>query len=161
MSVLPTLARYGVLLLAVGLTPTLIGCGDSGDKAAKMISVRGRITEGNKPWTMESAKLPKLPPGVSAPPTAKGAGAPAGTIQVGFHSAEGNDVVYGVCDAAAGTFEARIAPGRYKISLTMGSAMPGVADPFGGKFTQDKTPILRDLTTNGDEVVIDITKPKG
>ena len=50
-----------------------------------------------------------------------------------------------------------IKPGKYKISLT---GSPGQPDPFGGKFTPDKTKIVRDVAA-GAEIVIDVSKPEG
>ena len=93
----------------------------------------------------------------------------SGTLEVRidekrFRSAEGGDFVSGVLDATAGTFTASgLKPGRYKITLGLntGMAPPGARDPFGGKFSPDRTQIVRDLTKDGEEIVIDVSKPNG
>ncbi len=152
-------------LTLLPLVVLLAGCGGGdGQKGNQpVINVRGKLMDGKNPWTLNEAKT-KLPPGVSAPPVAPGQS--AGGIQMAFISDDGGDVMYGRVDTAAGTFEVKgMKPGRYKIALYSSSMTPtgggaGGTDPFGGKFTQDKTRIVRDLTTS-DEITIDVSKPTG
>jgi hypothetical protein len=143
------------LSLAAGLACLTPGC-DSKD--AGRVSARGRLLDKGKPFVFEEKKV-KLPPGTSAPPVAEGGG--GGGLQVAFISAEGSDVSYAKLDPAAGTFEVQgLKPGRYKVALTVTNALPGAADPFGGKFTPEKTKIVRDIK-GGEDIEIDISKPQG
>ncbi len=134
-----------------------LGCGD-GKKDPGAFTLKGKLVEGGKAWTYKENKA-KLPPGVSAPPVAPGAA--TGPIEMQFISTEGRDVVYAKLNVQDGTFEASgLKPGKYKIAIALSSPPPGAIDPFGGKFTSDKTPIIREVK-EGDELTIDVSKPGG
>jgi hypothetical protein len=50
-----------------------------------------------------------------------------------------------------------IKPGQYKIAIT---ATVGGPDYFGDKFSEEKTPIVREVKA-GEDIVIDLAKPNG
>ena len=146
-----------VVFALMPLWLSLLGCEEK--KAAEpTVSLKGKIVDNGKPWAFDEAKV-KYPKGVSAPPGVRGAG--GGSIQLAFISMEGKDVSYAQLDTEAGTFQLlAIKPGKYKIALYSTSPGAGGSDPFGNKFTQDKTQIVRDIV-GGEELVIDISKVKG
>lgn len=160
---LPVLARrVGILALVVGAA-FATGCGSDGGAAAGKTIVKGKLVKGGNPYALDQSKvkLPKggtgLPPGVSG----------ESVLQVVFISTEGKEQFQAKTNPDAGTFEVEgtdgkgIPPGRYKIAITARVGFsPGDPDLFDGKFSPEKTQILRDIKP-GDEVVIDIDKPQG
>lgn len=141
------------LLLIVGVT--FCGC----SKKDQVVSVQGKIVDGDKPWVFDQSKI-VLPPGVRAmPPTAKGGG--GGPITICFQSAEGNDSFYPNLDISTGTFTVNgVKPGRYKIAIYSTISPKDEDDPFKGRFKLDRTQIIRDIEPN-KEIVIDVSKPAG
>lgn len=146
------------VFLAVG-TALICGCGEEKKDTTPRVSLKGRLTEKGKPWTFDDSKI-KYPKGVSAPPLASGAnGSP---IQIKFIPADApGDIVTALVNAQAGTFDVTgIKPGKYKIAVFLTSSLPSSSDPLGGKFTLDKTQIVRDIA-GGEDLEIDVSKPKG
>src|SRR5262245_56888563 len=141
----------------VGVSCLFLGCAGSKDDGPR-VNARGRLLDKGKPYVFDEAKV-KLPPGTSAPPVAESGG--GGGVQIAFISVEGSDTSYARLDPNTGTFEVQgLKPGRYKIALTVSNALPGATDPFGGKFTPEKTKIIRDIK-GGEDIEIDISKPTG
>ena len=136
-----------------GAAALLTGCGGGADGRTV---VKGKLVEKDKPFVIDLANAKAGPGGKGVPPGTR-------PIVMAFYPAEGGDPVGANVDAATGTFEVGgpdgkgIKPGRYKIAVT---GPPGGTDPFGGKFTPDKTKIVRDITA-GAEVVIDVSRPEG
>ena len=156
--------RRGILLTAVTAAAVLTGCGGDQPKDTRPdITVRGKLIDNGKAWVYEEPKggAAKMPPGVLGQPPGAPGTAGGGGLQVVFKSMDGADVKYVQLDTNTGTFTANgLKPGRYKIALFNTSTIPGAADPFKGKFTQDKTKIVRDLK-DGDDVTIDVSKETG
>lgn len=147
--------RSAGLLAALAL---IAGCQEKKKDEGPRITIHGRIVDKDKPFSMDSYK-PKLPPGTSTPPAAGGGG--SGAIQLAFYPADNSDVRYARVNQDM-TFDlGDLKPGKYKIVLTAGNLPPGTPDPFGGKFTQEKSKIVRDLNKDGEDIVIDISKPQG
>ena len=112
---------------------------------------------GPKPWVLDEGKA--KPAGGIAPPVAPGQENAAARME--FVSSEGNWSVSAALNTSDGTFVAKgLKAGRYKIALTGGGFAPNGPDPFGGKFTRDKTQIVRDLR-DGDDLTLDVSKPGG
>jgi hypothetical protein len=58
-----------------------------------------------------------------------------------------------------------IRPGRYKITIIADYSISGgkdkeSSDYFGGKFSQEKTQIIREVN-GGEEIAIELAKPQG
>ncbi len=158
----PTISRsMPVLFLAAGLAAAL-GCGgkDKKDDAEKTI-VTGKLVDAGKPVALDASRIP-LPKGAHAmPPGVKG------SVQVFFISSDTKESIEAEVNADAGTFQVKgqdgkgIKPGRYRIAIVarMGMA-PDTPDFFKGRFTPDKTKVLRDVKP-GDDLTIDVSKDEG
>lgn len=144
---MPCAWKFAALVLGTAL---LTGCGADG-----RITVKGKLMDKDKPFVIDAAN----------PKQTGGKGTPPGTrpLVIAFYPAEGGDMIGANVDASAGTFTVNgpdgkgIKPGRYKITVT---GSPGSPDPFNGKFTPEKTQIVRDVKPN-EEIVIDVSKPTG
>ena len=138
--------------LVFGAAALVAGCGGPDGR----VVARGKLVEKDKPFIIDLANAKAAPGGKGVPPGTR-------PIAMFFHPEDGGDPLGANVDAGTGTFEAKgpdgkgIKPGRYKIALT---GPPGGPDPFGGKFTSDKTKIVREVTA-GAEIVIDVSKPEG
>ncbi len=55
--------------------------------------------------------------------------------------------------------DVNLVPGTYKITIGAGAGMNS-PDYFGGKFSQEKTQIKREIKA-GEDIVIDVAKPQG
>jgi len=138
----------------------LAGCSKTEDGPRAV--AKGKLVDGNKPYTYEAPK--GKGGGAVAPPSVGNAGT---GLQIQFVPSEGGDTSYASFNAEAGTFEVKgsdgkgIKPGKYKIYMTMLGSPPGAPEIFGGKFTREKSQIERDVTVDGPEIVIDVSKPKG
>jgi hypothetical protein len=130
------------------------GCGGADGR----VPVSGRLVDGGKPFAFDQSKV-KLPPGAT--------GLPPGSnpVTVLFTPAEGGEASSAMLSLTDGTFTVPgkdgkgLKPGKYKVAVT-GGAGGGAPDYFGGKFTADKTQIVKDVQP-GQEVVIDVAKPAG
>ncbi len=156
-----TARTFLLLLLVAGFGATGCGKGGSGKDTAERAVITGKLVENNRPFALDATKVPlpkgahSLPPGVS------------GALSIIFISSETKEPYTAEVDANAGTFQVKgpdgkgIKAGRYRIAVTGRMGMsPETPDYFGGKFTPEKTQILRDVK-GGDDVVIDIAKPQG
>ena len=152
--------RIDSVALLLGLV-VAVGCSNS-DSEPKTIA-RGKVVDGTKPYTFAAPKGKALAP----PPGMEGAGS---ALQIQFNAAEGGDTFTGAVVAETGAFEIKghdgkgIKPGKYKVVFTTPSAvpgMPGATEVFGGKFNREKSPIEREVTLDGPEIVIDVSKAKG
>jgi hypothetical protein len=126
--------RAGVLILA-GLLLTLTpGC----SKSVPTFSIHGKITNAGKPVTTSSK----------------------GFVQVSFQPAAGGTSTPfpAVVDSQQGTFTVdQIPQGRYKVAVQQMDPAP-VTDKLKGAFSAGKTPIVREVTEDG-EVNIDLARP--
>ena len=151
------LSSRAAALIAVIAT---VGCSTSSDEPSAV--VRGKLVDGDKPYTFASRKVkgvaPVVPPGGVAPGTA---------LQIVFSPVDGGDLFFADLNGETGAFEVKghdgkgIKPGKYKIFLTMAGGAPGSPEIFGGKFNRERSKIERDVTVDGSEIVIDVTKPGG
>ena len=134
------------------LAVLVAGCGGTDDR----VKVQGKLLDNGKAFSLDASKL-KLPPGAT--------GLPPGTkpIQIIFVPAEGGDTSSAIVSETDWTFTVSgpdgkgIKPGKYKIAVT-GGAGGGSPDYFGGKFSLDRTPIVRDVKA-GEAIEIDVAKP--
>jgi hypothetical protein len=132
----------------------IAGCGGS-DGA---VPVSGKLVDGGKAFAIDQSKV-KLPPGATSLPPG------SNLVTVVFTPVDGGESHSAVLNLTDGTFTVPgkdgkgLKPGRYKVAVT-GGAGGGAADYFGGKFTPDKTQIVKDEQP-GQEVVIDVSKPTG
>lgn len=155
------LSRTPVWTLALGAL-AFAGCSNSSD--APTAIVKGKIVDGNKPYTAKAIKGQSDPSG--APPGPDSVNA---SLEVQFTPADGGDIFVALVNADTGAFEIKghdgkgIKPGKYKVSLDRPNAMPGMSGPvlLGGKFNRDKSKIERDIAVDGPEIVIDVSKPAG
>jgi hypothetical protein len=149
-----SLARAAGCLAAVLLILPATGCDGGKSKGPKVI-VRGKLLNKGAPIVLDNSKLP---PGDSG-------------VQVVFHPMDGGSEVSdetATFDTVRSTFELRgldgkgIPVGKYKVSVHIGAF--GVEDQFKGKFSPQKSTIVRDVTgKNGDTVdlTIDLDNPNG
>ena len=147
------LSRIGAAVaLVLGFVP-LAGCGGGTDNRAV---VNGKLVDGAKPFTLDPAKL-KLPPGATGlPPGAR----PVAVVLIAVEGGErfpANVDTDGTTFSVPGPDGKGIKPGRYKIAITAGV---GGGDYFGGKYSPEQTPIVRDVNP-GEQLVIDVSKPQG
>ncbi len=148
--------------LLVGLAAAM-GCSQSGDNSPKAI-VKGKLVDGGKPYT---AAPPRGKAALPPPPGTEGTNS---ALQIQFTPVEGGDTFMGPVAADTGAFEISghdgkgIKPGKYKVILTMPNAVPGISgapEVLGGRFSREKSQIEREVTVDGPEIVIDVSKPKG
>jgi hypothetical protein len=140
------------------------GCGGGKKEEAGNVVVKGRLTKGGNPYILDESeiKMPKgthgLPPGVAGANSA---------LSITFYSMDSKGSYTAKTNASAGTFEVTgdtgsgIPAGRYKVSVTakLGTS-PDTPDVFNGRYTFEKTKIIKDVRA-GEDVVIDITKDAG
>jgi len=143
-------------LLPFALPLVLLGCGAPAD-ASKTV-VRGKLLDNGKPFVVDATKL-KLPKGASLPPGTN-------PLQIQFIPEEpGEMYLTTINDPATGGFELTgsdgrgIKLGKYKVSIQLNTG-PGTPDGFGGKYSPEKTPFKVEVK-DGEEIVIDVNKPKG
>jgi hypothetical protein len=136
------------------------GCSNKADEPKTI--VKGKLVDGGKPYSFG----PKSK-GAAAPPPPGAEGAASG-LRIQFTPAEGGDTFNAFVDAETGAFEMKghdgkgIKPGKYKIILGTPMYVPGTPttnEPFGGKFSREKSQIEREVTLDGPEIVIDVSKP--
>lgn len=153
--------RFSFQALLVTAALATVGCGGNNRDDSPRSVVTGKLVDNNKPFALDPSKVP-LPKGARAlPPGITGA------LSIVFISSDTKESYTADVNADAGTFQVKgidgkgIKAGRYRIAVTgrMGIS-PDTPDYFGGKFTPEKTQILRDVK-GGDDVVIDVSKPQG
>jgi hypothetical protein len=151
---------FRALSIVTAAIIALAGCSKSDD--GPRVIAKGKIVDGAKPYAYEA---PKGKGGGPIPPPAAGGGGVG--LQIQFIPVEGGDTNYATFNAEGSTFEVKgsdgkgIKPGKYKVFLTMAGTPPGGAEIFGGKFSREKSQIEREVTVDGPEIVIDVSKPKG
>jgi hypothetical protein len=139
---------FAALFAAVAFL-VVVGC--SGTEQPKRVNAKGKLMEGSNPFIVDVTKL-KLPAGASLPPGTR-------PLTVSFIPVDKGETAPANVDAATGLFTVALVPGKYKIAVSA-SAGPGSPDLFNGKFSAEKTQIVRDVKEN-DEIVIDLSKPQG
>jgi hypothetical protein len=125
--------------------PTL-GCSPGGPAEEPKVSVTGRLTNAGQPLTIPPAfaeqkgMRPMLnftreesdKPGVSVPAITE----------------------------MDGRFQAKLPKGKYRIAVQFGYASPKEQELLS-KFDRRVSPILREVTGDGQEISIDLSKPQG
>jgi hypothetical protein len=149
----------------------LAGCGGSDE--GELLIVKGKLTENGKPFVLDQAKIP-IPKGATAPPPGSEG------LRIVFIAMDGKKISKNIdtderfpatYHAGTSTFEVLgpkgkgIRPGRYKITITADYSIGGgkdkeSSDYFGGKFSQEKTQIIREVNS-GEEIAIELAKPQG
>jgi hypothetical protein len=131
----------------VALALFWVGC-SGGHSGEATVPVKGKVTDGGKPLALD----PKL------------AAAKAASVQVRFLPADesGKGTSATAFADPDGTFEVTggLPKGKYRIAVMYYDGSAGGGDKLGGKFDERNSPIVREITGEGD-VVIDLSKPEG
>ena len=140
LSVFRTLTLCRSLALTLLLCVVLSGCGPS------LIKPRGRVIKGGAPLTMEKTEklgiaLYSMTDGVTSPTDAR------------IASVKRQDTAFTVL----GRQGKGIPPGQYRITVAL---MRGASerDLWNGKYDKAKSPFVFDLTSDKEEIVIDLGK---
>ena len=128
-----------VLLLLVALTA---GCGSGRVKA------RGRLLRDGQPLPADEPGVVHL---VFIPLAEANPAAPEGSFVAEFHR---SDATFRV----TGRDGRGIPPGKYRIAVQVNRNRK---DVFGGAFNAVNSPFVREVTSSGDEIVLDLEKPQG
>jgi len=131
-----------------------------------MFIAKGKLLDNGKPFALDESKI-QLPKGATAPPPGSEG------FRIVFilnESKETKEQFPAKFHPESSTFEVPgpkgkgIKPGRYKIAITANyvptSRDADGGDYFGGVFTREKTQISREVK-EGEEIIIDVSKPKG
>ena len=151
---------HRALSITIAAVVALSGCSKT-DEAPRAVA-KGKLVDGGKPYAYEAPK--GKGGGAIAPPSVGNAGT---GLMIQFVPVEGGDPSFASFNAEGSTFEVKggdgkgIKPGKYKVFLTMAGGTPGTPEIFGGKFSREKSQIEREVTADGPEIVIDVSKPKG
>jgi len=150
MPVTRTTAPLAALVLGV------IGCSSATPDAGR-VAIKGKLVDKGQPFVFDPSKVALPKGGTAAPPGTSSESA----LQVSFISTETKESFPATVNAAAGTFEVSLKPGRYKVVVTtkVGFA-PDAPDFFKGSYSAEKSQVIRDVK-EGEEVVIDVSKPQG
>jgi hypothetical protein len=166
-----SLLRFALACFSLPALVVLTGCGNSDE--GELVIVRGKLTENGKPFVLDQAKIP-IPKGATAPPPGS-EGLRIVFIAMGGKKTSKNidtdERFPATYHADTGTFEVPgpkgkgIRPGRYKITIIADYSISGgkdkeSSDYFGGKFSQEKTQIIREVN-GGEEIAIELAKPQG
>lgn len=139
-------------LACVPLALALSGCG-GGPK--KLTGVHGRLLDNGGALRIP-ASLPPGDPGV----------------QVAFYptdpKTQGREPQQAVVHPGGATFDLPgndhkgIAPGKYRIALSLGAyTASGASDQFKGIYGPENSPIFKEVTADGQDVTIDVTRDGG
>jgi hypothetical protein len=164
-SAIPMLSQFPIpvkLLFLLMLIP-LAGCGSS--EEGEVVTVKGKLLEDGKPFKLDESKI-QLPKGATAPPP----GSEGLRIVFITVSKDDKEQFFAKYNAETSTFEVPgskgrgIKAGKYKIAITANFAPTSRDalnyDYFSGQFTPEKTQIFREVKS-GEEITIDVSKPKG
>jgi hypothetical protein len=133
----------GLGLFSLGLMLTA-GCGPSGPKREATLLVKGKLTNAGKPLP-ESPTFP---------------GKQQGRVMLQFvrEGGAGQESFTGTAFTEAdGSFEARLAKGKYRIGLQQTYA-PRESEDLLGKLNSRSSPIFEEVTKEGQVLDIDISK---
>jgi hypothetical protein len=154
--------RWTLVLLAFLGLVSIAGCGSTEER--DLFIAKGKLLDNGKPFVLDESKI-QLPKGATAPPPGGGEG-----LRILFILAETKEQFQAKFNPESSTFEVTgskgkgIKPGRYKIAVTANYAPTSrdadSGDYFGGIFTREKTQISREVK-EGEEIIIDVSKPKG
>lgn len=157
------------LLAAAIVALALSGCG--GEDEGELAIATGKLLENGKPFVFDKSKL-QLPQGATGPPPGSEGLRILFTPVEGevMKKIEGKEGYLAVFNTETSTFEVKgskgkgIRTGKYKVAITASFSISGKdkdeGDYFGGKFTREKTPIIREVKP-GEEIIIDVAKPQG
>jgi hypothetical protein len=147
-----------LLLFALSL---LSGCGSTDD--GDVMVVKGKLLDNGKPFKLDDSKI-QLPKGATAQPPG------TEVLRIVFISKDDKEQFFAKYNAETSTFEVSgtkgrgIKAGKYKISITANfspnSRDAQNSDYFGDQFSREKTQIMREVKS-GEEITIDVSKPKG
>jgi len=129
----------------VGLALIAGGCGNTGPEYKETVLLKGKLTKGGTPLAVNKSLGGYARVEVTFIPEASGA----------HNTAEVKE---------DGTFEMvttegkPLPPGKYKVEVRQWEPKP-TTDLLEGKFDEQNTPIVRDITADTKEVTIDLDKP--
>jgi len=133
----------GLGLMALGLMLT-VGCGPSGPKREATLLVKGKLTNAGKPLP-DSPNFPGQKQGRPMVQFVREGGASQDSFSAsGFTEADGS-------------FEVRVPKGKYRIGVQQTYA-PKESEDLLGKLHVRSTPIVQEVTTEGQEIDVDVSK---
>ncbi len=125
--------------------PTL-GCSRSGSPEEPKVTVQGRLTNGGQPLTIPAAFAQQ-----------KGMRPRLNFTREEGSAASASETVISDMD---GRFEAKLPKGKYRIAVQFAYASPEEKKLLS-KFDRRVSPIIREVTGEGQEINIDLRKPQG
>jgi hypothetical protein len=135
---------FGLLALASIAT---VGCSPGGSPQEPTVLVKGKLTNAGKPLAVSAMKAQQ-----------KGARPMLSFIRAEESGKSGVSVP--ALTELDGSFEARVPKGKYRISVRHMYADPA-EQKLLSKFDQRNSPILREITGDGQDLNIDLSKPQG
>jgi len=135
----------GLGVFALGLMLT-VGCGPGGPKREPTFLVKGKLTNAGKPLP-DSPNFPGKKEGRVQVRFIRESGGPAGQPSVSASASAEPD----------GTFELRIPKGKYRIGVQQTYAPPA-SQGLLGKFSERNSPIVQEVTAEGQEFDLDLSK---
>ncbi len=150
--------RMTIIGLGILALPLLAaaGCSPGVPAGESTVHIKGKLTIGGKPLTIPPAfaQQPGMRPMVNFIRAESGGGSgtdvPEGPAGVSVTGITGTD----------GTFELDVPTGKYNVSVQFPYAAPeekAIVEKYG----QRGTPIEREVTADGQEIVIDLNNPSG
>jgi hypothetical protein len=137
------IALGGLVLLA--MTSLLaVGCGEGGGGKEPKLTVKGKVTDNGTPLALD----PKLA-------ASKAASIPIRFVREGDAK---NVFAESAFVNSDGSYEIKVPKGKYRIGIQHLDGPGG--DKLKGKFEERKSPIVKDVTTEGQQIDIDLAKPE-
>lgn len=137
-------------LLCVGLLiGALIGCGSSGPEYKETVILKGKVTKGGQPLTVNKAQMGDY-----------------ARVEATFIPEAADATPHTVVVKEDGTFdmvttEGKPLPeGKYKVAVRQWEPV-NTNDLLKGAFDEKNTPIKREIKSDTKEVTIDLDKPNG
>jgi len=136
--------RHFIVLIAIALVPVWAGC--ESKSSSDVVFLKGKVTNAGQPLEVKSR--------------ATG----TGMVRIAFHPIKDGKAAAVEVDATsaneAGDFHFRdgIPPGEYRVVIEQWDPYPQV-DKLNGKFSLDRSPIVKTVSHDVDYVEIDISDP--
>jgi hypothetical protein len=124
----------------------IAGCSPSGPAQEPTVLVKGKLTNAGQPLAIR----PGMEQQKSAQPMVSFIREGGGPTSISAPAWIGPD----------GSFEVRIPKGKYRIAVQQPYA-PAGQERLLSQFGQRNSPIFREITTDGQELDIDLSKPQG
>ena len=138
-----------VLLAGCCVLPLSVGCGGTAPAPEPVLLLRGKVLNAGAPLVADKAKLGDY-----------------ARVEVKFIPLAGQGQEFSAIPDQDGTFTLETAdgknlpPGKYKVAVRQWEPYPQT-DKLGGKFDEQRSPIVVEITDPPKDVEIDIAKPSG